>query len=303
MWEALWQKVRELIICSGTWMFDKTDAALQWIGKWASPLFHWFINEDFYVLMLLGGTIVTVGIAVLMLYKIPWTTKKEDKKMDHGDYKELYSASWNFGLRLISMAEYILGLTWMVAIGSAQECKGFNGMIDMYMAQENQLSFYNFHLWFDPLKYLTIFLLLRFAFSVVGGIIRLEFLRLLRFLVLTLACIFAGMTGGFILTFLNELSASGFIGTIITVPIFFLVYTIPVVWIYTPPAIVGGLILLIIISPFVGLFTFFFGEGGSSAVSGSGGDSLNIKITTVYTEVFSGTGKLLYTTFDFFTHI
>ena len=63
MLDALWEKVLALIISAGTWMFEKTDMTLQWIGKWASPLYQWFLDEDFYVLMLLGGTIVFVVLA------------------------------------------------------------------------------------------------------------------------------------------------------------------------------------------------------------------------------------------------
>lgn len=299
MLDALWEKVLALIISAGAWMFEKTDMTLQWIGKWASPLYQWFLDEDFYVLMLLGGTIVFVVLAGVMLSKIPFTTKKEDEQIEHENYNKSYRAARNLGIKWVSLVEYVLGLTWLVAMGSTQECKGFNGFMDMYMPQGVQMSFFNFSVWRDPIKYLCIFILLRFMLSVVGGVLRREFLRLLRFLIISLACVFTGMTGGFILSFLNEFAASGFIGSVVTVPIFFLVYTIPAVWIYTPPAIVAGHILLIMISPFVGILKFFFGDGGSS----TGGDGSDFSMTLVYTEVFSDTGKLLYSFTDLFTHI
>ena len=57
------------------------------------------------------------------------------------------------------------------------------------------------------------------------------------------------------------------------------------------------------ISPFVGILKFFFGDGVYSGGSSMGGDGVDFSMKLVYTEVFSDTGKLLYSFTDLFTSI
>ena len=48
---------------------------------------------------------------------------------------------------------------------------------------------------------------------------------------------------------------------------------------------------------------FFFGDGVYSEGSSTGGDGVDFSMKLVYTEVFSDTGKLLYSFTDLFTSI
>lgn len=82
--EELWQKVYAWLVIAGNWIFDKTDMTLQWMGKWVPPLYQEFVRGDFYILILLGGTIVIGAITIWMMWKIPWFTKKERKKLEEG---------------------------------------------------------------------------------------------------------------------------------------------------------------------------------------------------------------------------
>lgn len=306
--EELWQKVYAWLVIAGNWIFDKTDMTLQWMGKWVPPLYQEFVRGDFYILILLGGTIVIGAITIWMMWKIPWFTKKERKKLEEGSLGKMKRATKGFLVNWISLGCYILSLIWLIAMATAQEAVGMHGMkingfMDMYIGGQEQISFFNFYLWFDPIKYAYIFVLMRFACSVVAGVFKLKFLPLLRFLLMTLECILLGLVGGLLISLVNAIAASGFIGYVVSIPVFFCMYTLPMVWIYTPPAIVAGMILKIMVSPFIGIFKLLTGGGGGAISGGANLAEGSFKITSVYTEVFSSTGKLLYTFFDFYMGI
>ncbi len=244
--EAFMQSVFAFLNRAKEWLYSLADEVLKWIGDWFLPLWDEFESEPMFGLwaFLLCLVLVAAGIGSLFTYGLV----SERRKMIEEELEEsstFYTTTKAIGV--FSLVLYAVLLVWLVAIGSAD---GTNAYTHFWVPQDVEMGFDTFSRWLEALKIPMVFVLARFAFSVVGSVLSLNPLGLLRTVLITLACIALGYVGGRILTLVNNLAESNFLMMVLTMPVFFCVYLLPWLFFWIPALAPLAVLIGVILAPF-----------------------------------------------------
>lgn len=244
--ETFMQSVFAFLNRAKEWLYTLAGDVLSWIGSWFLPLWDELESEPMFGLwvFLICLGLVAAGIGSLFTYG--WVSERRKK------IEEELAASSSFyvvteGIGIFSLVLYAVLTVWLVAIGSAD---GTNTYSHFWVPQDVEMGFDTFPLWLEALKIPTVFVLARFAFSIVGSVLSLNPLGLLRSVLITLACIALGYVGGRILTLVNNLAASNFLMMVVTMPVFFCVYLLPWLFFWIPALAPLAVLVGVILAPF-----------------------------------------------------
>ena len=94
----------------------------------------------------------------------------------------------------------------------------------------------NFLYWHDFLIIGAVFVMAKFALTTISSILRLRFIKLICFWIITLSFVVGGMMCGGILTWLSE--ADGFLMGLLSMPVFMAFYFIPLLVVWVPVAVI-----------------------------------------------------------------
>lgn len=278
------------------WLYGLVNDILVWAGEWIVPAYEEFSGGAFYIPLLLLGTIALTALALVLLFKTSLYSGRAERRMERMEAKHPFIHGGCMAAGIFTMVIYALMLIWLVAMGTAGD-SSFN--LSMY--GETPLTFGNFTEWMKFLQIPCAFVVFKIVLTLFGCVIGLHPVRFIRFIVITAACVGLGMIGGLLLTVVSNIAGSGFLGTLITLPVTFIINLVPNFVFWLPLVSVVWCLIGIILSPIIGIIDFMGLGGGNYAPSSSGAahasaDPLdNMKIKKVHTTVFNCFGDILYT--------
>lgn len=269
MMDKIWEFLKLIPLFIYKW----TDFALQWLYSHLSPVVEEFTssyNSDM---------IIFIGCAVILILSIVCWVVMIRKAFDDDDVAEHDDrAGVKKVVGFISLFLYAFVLIWIVALLTHPLNDAGSWLLNDVFEQKALISFSegvtmlpklpagstitlsNFLYWHDLLAIGAVFVLVKFALTAFFNLITLHIFKLIRFLILTASFIILGLIGGSFLTFLTE--SDSLLMQLISMPVFLIVYFVPMLVIWVPVAAVYGGPVLYVLGTILNLFSSALGVFG-----------------------------------------
>lgn len=237
-------------------LYYYTDIILKWVSKYFYQFWDWFSDTDYFALWVIFGSLAVFGLTILLAY-LRVNSDKFEAYMD-----SLENSSFRMLSTVLNLIFYPFMMIWIVALVSSE---GTNFLSSFYSTKmTGSLDLNNFNEWLEIMKVPTVYIVAKIILTVLASVLTLRIGNLIRFICFTLSFLILGGWGGLALTGLNHLADMNFLMMVITMPVFFVVYLLPMLFFWIPIVYAVALPFCIILSPIASLLGGFLGDAPAS---------------------------------------
>lgn len=243
------------------WAVNRTAFIMEWIGSRVMPLWDRLIcSYDLSVMLgmfLLVVAAVVCAIVSVMRHDFSGLAGKEEEETEKPSGFRARWKRWRHPKDIADSSDW--GAYYSII------CKCFYYPMVIYFFMGNtpflfehipleETIFFQFREVTDGLQFVFFFLMIRFVAVVISDVLRLRFIKLLKFFLYNAASIIAGTWGFLLMRWMGEVSETNLLLKLVFVVVWFLVSTLPMVYFWICMFLPLYQLVMPLLTPFAILF-------------------------------------------------
>ena len=243
------------------WAVNRTAFIMEWIGSRVMPLWDRLIcSYDLSVMLgmfLIVVAAVVCAIVSVMRHDFSGLAGKEEEETEKLSGFRARWKRWRHPKDIADSSDW--GAYYSII------CKCFYYPMVIYFFMGNtpflfehipleETVFFQFREVTDGLQFVFFFLMIRFVAVVISDVLRLRFIKLLKFFLYNAASIIAGTWGFLLMRWMGEVSETNLLLKLVFVVVWFLVSTLPMVYFWIRMFLPLYQLVMPLLTPFAILF-------------------------------------------------